>query len=209
MERELEPIEDRLQSQLVDIVRTCQEKAFRLYQRSTQFPDGPLPAISEIENPGSDPTASGSAPAQSLTNRSANVEAEQYLSLFMPPPPLPPFDTWPEMNQIDPMAGFACREYSDSGYNSLDWMLGPCSIPAQNHGDSSRDGEEVWNSLNVTPSDIPSSHAEDSVGLPGRCGEDDQSRYDPENPGSIQQAKEEKCHACREHEGQSHDWPKG
>jgi hypothetical protein len=143
MERELEPIEDRLQSQLVDIVRTCQEKAFRLYQRSAQFPDGPLPTISETENPDSDPTASGSTPTQSLTNRSADVEAELHLSPFMPPQPLPLFDTWPEMNQIDPMAGFASREYSDSGYNSLDWMMGPFSWSPQNHGDSSRDGEEV------------------------------------------------------------------
>jgi hypothetical protein len=186
MERELEPIEAKLRSQLVDIVRTCQEKAFRLYRGSAQFPNGPLPTIFETENLDSDPTASGSTPAQSLTNRCANVEAEQHLSPFVPPPPLPPFDTWPEMNQIDPMAGFAYHEHSDSGYDSLDWTLRPFSRPPQNHGDSSRDGDEVWNSLDIALCGVPFSRAEDSTGLPGRRGEDDQSRYDPENPGSIQ-----------------------
>jgi hypothetical protein len=45
VEKELEPIEDRLKSKLVDIVCTCQEKLFREYQKPRESTQSTHPRL--------------------------------------------------------------------------------------------------------------------------------------------------------------------
>ncbi|OCK99731.1 uncharacterized protein K441DRAFT_673257 [Cenococcum geophilum 1.58] len=84
MDSELELIEDRLKSQLVDIVRDCQEKLFHIYQESLQ------PPISSNE-PSVDAPVTEIFPAAGNSNTvvpprsSVSIENENQLATSVPP----------------------------------------------------------------------------------------------------------------------------
>lgn len=125
MDSELEPIEDRLKSQLVDIVRSCQEKLFRMYQESLQ------PPIASNE-PSVDVPVTEVFPAVGNSNTvvpprsSVSIENEDQLATSVPPS-YPALD----FSQLDQslFSGpfLELDQASDAGYNSLGWLLQPAT----------------------------------------------------------------------------------
>lgn len=156
LDQELEPIEDRLKSQLVDIVRTCQEKLFRLYQKSAR--NSPSTATGngpEITH--SDPPSSLSVPVQPSSS-TISIDVDEQLAPYLAPP-YSAFDPWPQMDEDCnfPWQLLENNAISDSGYQSLDWLAKPPSDRSQDHNSTISTSEEVWNSLEITSEKIQSS----------------------------------------------------
>ena len=119
MNNELQLIEDKLKSQLVDMVRTCQEGLFRDYQQS-------LDPVSSTNFDAKDHGAAGSSVALSELdpanhpNPLVDTEVEENLAPFVSPPHLG-LDTWPAFDGQGSLLRQLINngESSDSGYNSL------------------------------------------------------------------------------------------
>lgn len=122
MDSELEPIEDRLKSRLVDIVRSCQEKLFRMYQESLQPPISSEPSVN-VPVAEVFPTVGNSNTAVPPRS-SVSIENEDQLATSVPPS-YPALD----FSQLDQslFSGpfLELDQASDAGYNSLGWLIQP------------------------------------------------------------------------------------
>jgi hypothetical protein len=145
MNNELQPIEDKLKSQLVDMVRTCQEGLFRAYQQS-------LDPVSSTNSDAKDHGPAGSNIAFSEpdpTNHSKPLvctEVEKILAPFVPPPHLGS-DTWLAFDGQRSLSGQLINngESLDYGYNSLESLPQECT---NDRSQDTRGDQELWNMIN-------------------------------------------------------------
>ena len=147
MNNELQPIEDKPKSRLVDMVHTCQEGLFRAYQQS-------LNPVSLTNFDAKDHGAAGSNVAFSEpdpANHSkplVGTEVEENLAPFVSPPHLG-LDTW---SIFDGQGSLSRRlinnESSDSGCNSLESLFREC---INDRSQNTRGDQERWNTINFPP----------------------------------------------------------
>lgn len=150
MNNELQPIEDKLKSQLVEMVRTCQEDLFRAYQQS-------LDPVSSTNSDANGHGTAGSNVAFSEpdpTNHSEPLvctEVEENLAPFVSPPHLG-LDTWPAFDGRGSLSGQLINnsESSDSGYNSLESLFQEC---INDRSQNTRGDQEWWNMINSNATD--------------------------------------------------------
>jgi hypothetical protein len=147
VEKELEPVEERIKSQVVDIVRNLQLKLFRSYQQSSKFPLTSIPESQEgttLASGSSD--VAGEGPGGGIAPSGLNTAMEDLLAPFLAPPDLEEefgFDA--SMFLLQSNEGL-----SDSGYISM-----PAASSAETSGpcESSSNTFVASNSYYAVPRD--------------------------------------------------------
>jgi hypothetical protein len=125
---ESQPIEESIRSQLMNIIRDCQDRVFSRYRASATSAIR-TPSRSVMRTPS--PSARSSARERSMPDTSpsmnmsfTNTSETGLLAFFHPPPPQPHFESSLDPRRVEPMLH---SDSSDSGYTSQ--SLAPRSTP--------------------------------------------------------------------------------
>lgn len=142
LDQELEPIEDRLKSQLVEIVRSSQEKLSRLYQNSLRDPHS-APDVAGHAIPSSGATNINS-PSQDISNSLSGIDVDEQLEPYLAPP-YSAADPWAPMNEgcNFPWQFVENGGMYDSGYQSLDWLSQSISDPSRDRNSTGSSSENL------------------------------------------------------------------